>query len=182
MFLVRPGREHLPSYIEALRRGWDGEDIAQTTEEAIRLLEGSPDAFLAWFDDPHALAGPVRLPDGSFVPRIPGIARMMWDGEFCGSIGLRWQDGTAALPATCLGHIGYGVVPWKRRRGYATAALSQILPEARAVGLAYVELIADIDNIASQKVIRANGGVLVEQFEKLAANGGGQAFRFRIDL
>jgi predicted acetyltransferase len=106
----------------------------------------------------------------------------MWDGEFCGSIGLRWQVGTTALPPTCLGHIGYAVAPWKRKRGYATAALAQILPEARAVGLPYVELVTDVDNVVSQRVIRANGGVFVEQFEKLPSNGGGPAYRFRIDL
>jgi predicted acetyltransferase len=41
----------------------------------------------------------------------------MWDGEFCGSIGLRWLPGTEELPPHCLGHIGYAVVPWKRRLG-----------------------------------------------------------------
>ena len=44
----------------------------------------------------------------------------MWDGEFCGSIGFRWQPGTTDLPRHVLGHIGYSVVPWKRRLGYAT--------------------------------------------------------------
>jgi predicted acetyltransferase len=40
----------------------------------------------------------------------------MWDGDFAGAINLRWQPGTAELPPHCLGHIGYGVVPWKRGR------------------------------------------------------------------
>ena len=55
----------------------------------------------------------------------------MWDGEFCGSIGFRWQPGTSTLPPYVLGHIGYAVVPWKRGRGYATQALALLLPEAR---------------------------------------------------
>ena len=59
----------------------------------------------------------------------------MWDGEFCGSIGFRWQPGTSALPPYCLGHIGYSVVPWKQRRGYATKALALLLPDARKEGL-----------------------------------------------
>ena len=55
-------------------------------------------------------------------------------------IGLRWQAGTQELPPHCLGHIGYSIVPWKQRLGYATSALAQLLPEARAEGLLYVEL------------------------------------------
>ena len=92
--------------------------------------------------------------------------RWLWDGEFCGQIGFRWQPGTEALPPHCLGHIGYAVVPWKRQRGYATRALALLLPEVRKEGLAYVELTTDPDNLPSQKVITGNGGVLVERFAK----------------
>jgi hypothetical protein len=44
------------------------------------------------------------------------------DGEFCGSIGLRWQPETSALPSHVPGHIGYSVVAWRWRRGYAIRA------------------------------------------------------------
>jgi predicted acetyltransferase len=110
---------------------------------------------------------------------LPGFSRWLWDGEFCGSIGFRWQPGTEALPPTCLGHIGYAVVPWKRKRGYATQALALILPEAQARGLAYVEVTCDPGNVASQKVITANGGRLVNVLE--TALGGDEGL-FRIDL
>jgi predicted acetyltransferase len=106
----------------------------------------------------------------------------MWDGEFCGSIGFRWQHGTSSLPSYCLGHIGYSVVPWKRRRGYATQALALLLPEARREGLDHVELTTDPDNLASQKVITANGGVFIERFKADAAYGGKEELRFRIAL
>ena len=106
----------------------------------------------------------------------------MWDGEFCGSIGFRWQPGTNTLPPTCLGHIGFSVVPWKRRKGYATAALAMLLPDAKAEGLSYVELTCDTTNVASRRVIEANGGVLVERFRKLPSHGGAESLRFRIDL
>ena len=82
------------------------------------------------------------------------------------------------LPPYCLGHIGYSVVPWKRQRGYATRALQIVAPEARSEGLAYVELISDADNIASQRVIEANGGELIERFHKSAENGGAEESAF----
>jgi predicted acetyltransferase len=89
--------------------------------------------------------------------------------------------GTNDLPRHVLGHIGFSVVPWKRRRGYATRALALLLPDARKEGLAFVELTTDISNVASQRVILANGGQLIEHFTKPAAYGG-EGFRYRIDL
>jgi predicted acetyltransferase len=106
----------------------------------------------------------------------------MWDGEFCGTINLRWQLGTGELPPYCLGHIGYSVVPWKRRRGYATQALRLLLHQARGEGLEYVELITEVANSASRRVIEANGGEFVEQFRKPAVHGGAESLRFRIWL
>lgn len=73
-------------------------------------------------------------------------------------------------------------MPWKQRRGYATDALRQMLPHARAEGLAFVEITTDASNIASQRVIAANGGQLVEQFRKPADYGGAESLRFRIAL
>jgi predicted acetyltransferase len=106
----------------------------------------------------------------------------MWDGEFCGSIGFRWQKGTSALPPYVLGHIGYAVVPARRGRGYATKALALLLPEARKEGLDYVTLTTDPDNIPSQKVITNNGGTLVERFTATDAYGGSEMLRWRIAL
>jgi predicted acetyltransferase len=45
-----------------------------------------------------------------------------------------------------------------------------------------VELTTDVVNLASQRVITANGGVLVEEFTKPAAYGGAPSLRFRIFL
>lgn len=124
----------------------------------------------------------MTLPDGSIVPRLPGFHHWMWDGAFCGSIDFRWQPGTTALPPHCPGHIGYAVVPWKRGRGCATLALRLLLPEARALGLDYVELTTHPENHASRRVIEANGGVLVERFTTVPQLGSVESLRFRIHL
>ncbi len=123
------------------------------------------------------------MPDGSVAPRLPGYRRWLWDGDFAGVISVRWQPGSVALPEHMLGHVGYTVVRWKRGRGYATAALRDLLPEIGALGLPYVELSTDVGNLASQRVIMANGGVLVERFTKPAAFGpDSPALRWRIIL
>ena len=182
--IVKPALVHLPSYKAALERGWSPDNVrlVEATREQLAVIEDDPVAFLAGLDDPEAKGPPITLPDGTTVPRLPSFRRWIWDGEVAGSIGLRWQKGTSALPPHVLGHIGYAVVPWKDRRGYATEALPLMLDEARAVGLDYVEITTDLDNLASQKVILANGGILVGRFAKAAAYGGAESFKYRIDL
>jgi predicted acetyltransferase len=184
MELVTPTLDHLPGLVAALEQGWSPSN--ERREEAIRdelaQIAKDPAEYVALQTDIEAKGPPIRLPDGSAVPRIPGYRRWLWDGEFCGIIGLRWMNGTHDLPPTCLGHIGYSIVPWKQRRGYGTAALAMILRDVPNRGLEYVELTTDPDNIGSQKVIVANGGVLVERFLKAAQYGGKPGLRYRIDV
>ena len=183
MVLVWPSREYLDSYADALRRDWSPDNLrAAASREQLQRIEADPDGFLASLVDREGRGDPIALPDGSVVPRLPGYHRWIWDGEFCGSIGFRWQPGTEALPPYCLGHIGYSVVPWKQRRGYATRAVREVLPDAAAEGLRYVEITTDPDNVASRRVIEANGGVLVEEFVRPAALGGTVGVRYRVDL
>src|SRR4051794_11081411 len=176
MKLVAPTMERLPSYRDALSRGWLPSEDPHSGERAASRINSDAANFIASLDDRAGASGPVELPDGSTVPRLPSVEFWMWDGAFAGRITLRWQPGTAELPPTCLGHIGYGVVPWRRDRGYATAALGLVLPHSREAGLPWVEITTDVDNVASQKVVTANGGVLVEKFAKPAAHGGQSAF------
>jgi len=182
--LVWPTLAELPEYVAALERGWSPDNVQpeKAVREQLARIAQDPEGFLAGMDDPEAREGPVERPDGSFVPRLPGIRRWIWHDGFCGSIGLRWQDGTSELPGYVLGHIGYSIVPWRRRAGHATWGLALMLTEARGRGLEWVEVTTQPGNIPSQRVILGCGGVLVGTFEKAAAYGGGEALLFRIDL
>lgn len=58
------------------------------------------------------------------------------------------------------GHIGYGVRPSERRKGYATLILKLALEKCRELGLEKVRIICNKENHASSRTIIANGGVL----------------------
>lgn len=154
----------------------------EAAQEELARIHDNPESFLSSLDSTKIAGDPIPMPDGTTVPRLPGYRRWMWDGEFCGSIGIRWQWGTTALPPYCLGHIGYAVVPWKRRLGCATQALKQLLPEAKKLGLSYVEITTSSDNVVSKRVIETNGGVFIEEFPLPSAYGEGIECRYRILL
>ncbi|MBK8337314.1 MAG: GNAT family N-acetyltransferase [Sterolibacteriaceae bacterium] len=129
MQIVRPSSHHLPSYVAALEKGWSADNLRpEVAQEELERIRADSFGFIESMEDREANGPPVTLPDGTIVKRLPGFRRWLWGGEFCGSIGFRWQRGTTALPPHCLGHIGYAVVPWKQGLGYATQALAQLLP------------------------------------------------------
>jgi predicted acetyltransferase len=182
MDLVWPAREYLASYVDALERGWSPDNIRGriAAEEELRRIALDADAFLAAMVDRDGAGPPMTLLDGAKVPRIPGYRKWIWDGEFCGSIGLRWQPGTEDLPPYCLGHTGYAVVPWKRGRGYATAALGEVVKDAAAEGLRFIIVTTAPDNLASQRVIEKNGGAFVDEFITIPGLGSQRERRYRL--
>jgi predicted acetyltransferase len=182
--LVWPSQQYLSGYVSALQRGWSADTVRgeAAAREELENIANDPSGFIEQLVDREAKGPPVVLLDGSTVPRLPGYRRWLWDGQFCGSIGFRWQPGTTDLPSYCLGHIGFAVVPWKRGKGYATLALKELLPAAQSEGLSFVELTTDPTNVASQRVIQKNGGALVERFLKPAQYGHSEGLRFRIEL
>lgn len=183
MRLVTPSLEYLDAYRAALETGWSPRATWQeAAKEELHAISVDPVGFIASLDDPDACGGDIQLEDGNFVKRLPSFRRWIWHDGFCGSIELRWQHGTNALPTTCLGHIGYAVVSWRRCEGLATRALAALLPEAHGIGLTAVDLTVDPSNIASIRIIEANGGQLVSRREKLPAHGDGQELLYRIDL
>jgi predicted acetyltransferase len=58
------------------------------------------------------------------------------------------------------GHIGYGVLPQYRRRGYATEILRQAIPLAHKLGIKPILVTCDDNNVGSIKTIENCGGVL----------------------
>jgi RimJ/RimL family protein N-acetyltransferase len=207
--LVRPKAEHLPAYCSALQRGYSPNTVrgAAAAQDELRQIERDAAAFLAVMDDPQAKGPAVTQLDGTQRPRLPGFVRWIWLGPdpasapgqscpadaagrpgegFAGSINLRWMfangSANAPLPPYVSGHVGYSVVPWQQKQGLATWALGALLPLARAQGLSRIELTTHAENLASQRVIQANGGRLLERYARDASQGGGEGLRYEIAL
>ena len=89
--LVWPTFDHLPSYADALQRGWSPDTLrAEAAREELERIAADPEAFVKEQVDREAAGPPVTLPDGTTAARLPGYRRWIWDGDFCGVIGLRW--------------------------------------------------------------------------------------------
>lgn len=174
--LIVPSRHRLDEYADALAAGWSPDTERDASAEDLARLRQDPDRFLA---DLTRQDGLFTASDGRHLPRLPGRVYWLDDGEFCGLINLRYVPGSDRVPDYVSGHIGYAVVPWKRRRGYATRALAMLLPVARDVGLNRVEITCDEDNEASQRVIIRNGGALSGSRPE---RGGKRKLVFRIEL
>jgi predicted acetyltransferase len=113
---------------------------------------------LAWADYIAATRGwpaGLNLPD-RWVPNTFLVADV--DGQVVGRTSIRHELNEFLSHEG--GHIGYGVLPGHRRRGYATEILRQSLVIARAAGVDRILITCDYDNVGSIRVIESCGGKL----------------------
>ncbi|MGR9345505.1 GNAT family N-acetyltransferase [Rhizobium leguminosarum] len=156
--LLQPDLENLSGFEAALAAGWSP-DPRRAGNEAhvhgeLQRLRQNRLGFL------HDLIPDGRQRAGFGSPPLTTHLFWIWDGEFCGSISLRFQAGTEELPPEVSGHVGYSVVPWKQRNGHATTALSLLMAVASKEGLDRLVVLCNEDNDASRRVIERNGGEL----------------------
>ena len=110
------------------------------------------DTYLtALADRRHGRNLPARFVPGTFL--VADVA-----GQIVGRSSIRFELNDFLLREG--GHIGYGVLPGHRRRGYATEILRQSLIVARADGVGRVLVTCDEDNAGSRAVIESCGGQL----------------------
>jgi predicted acetyltransferase len=158
-------------------------DEAALREAVRRFAETDPDwEFTFGLGDDTEFAGYVdrlrreqrEVPEG-WVPHtfLVGVA----GGEILGRVSLRHELNDFLRDYG--GHVGFGVVPRFRRRGYGTELLRRSLPLARGVGIERLLVTCADDNLGSIKIIESCGGVLED---KRARDGGGLTRRYWIDL
>ncbi|GLW08225.1 hypothetical protein Misp01_33550 [Microtetraspora sp. NBRC 13810] len=143
-------------------------EVISTGPVRLRLpREDDADAITRAFTDPLI----TRFIAGAPVPYVRDdalafvkTAAQSWDlggaqfavadpetDEWLGGAGLKPVDGQGTYS------IGYLVAPWARGRGVASAAARALTEWAFEHGAARMELLADIENVASQRVAHAAG-------------------------
>lgn len=96
--------------------------------------------------------------DPNRVPSTQYIAVRKIDNEIVGFIQIRHKLNDYLFQKG--GHIGYGVRPSQRKKGYAKQMLKLALEESKKLGIEKVLMTCYKSNIGSKKTILSNGGVL----------------------
>ena len=121
-----------------------------------------------------------RTPDTvtpGLVPATTFFGRKKSDGRIVGTIQVRYELNEYLLKYG--GHIGYGVRPSERRKGYATRMLRLALDHARSMRLRRVLITCDRSNIASARTILRCGG---EMENEIISDDGRTFQRYWIEL
>ena len=95
------------------------------------------------------------------INRVPGKTFLLIrkdDNKIVGTINIRWNLSEKMLKFG--GHIGYGIRPTERRKGYNKIQLYLVLLEVQKLNLDKVMLDCSVDNLGSDKTIKALGGIL----------------------
>ena len=122
---------------------------------------GSLDKILEGYTFEEALKRCLNMEIKGFSERCQSKTFLLIrenDNKIVGSINVRWNLNEEMLKFG--GHIGYGIRPTERRKGYNKINLYLGMIEAQKIGLEKVMLGCDVENIASNKSIEALGGEL----------------------
>ena len=158
--LVRLTHEYKQQLIEMLEE-WK-EDIA------VHHTNMSP--WKIWANDFHDFDYYVNHLDTTEETKngwVPDTTLFCLDKDrniFVGAVNIRHYLNDSLLKTG--GHIGDGVRPSERRKGYATAMIALALEECKKLGIHKVLMCCDKENVALAKSIIHNGGVLENEVEE----------------
>ena len=112
------------------------------------------DHYLANLDNLH--------PTETHVPSSTFFLCDEQNGRLLGAVNIRHYLNDYLLQYA--GHIGDGIRPTERNKGYGTEMVRLALDQCKKLGIFKVLMVCDKDNVASAKTIIKNGGVLQNEF------------------
>ncbi|AZN38677.1 GNAT family N-acetyltransferase [Paenibacillus albus] len=159
--LVKPSTELKESYM-AFYEEWiaSGEDIVPWV---VSVDPSDFDAYVRELNEAHL---EEKLQEGW----VPGSTYWLLDeaDKVVGAVNIRHRLNQKLLESG--GHIGYGVIPSERRKGYASQILAQALQKTDALGIREVLVCCDDGNIGSERTILGCGGQYESSFTEAHGN------------
>jgi predicted acetyltransferase len=151
MKLIEPSLELKDAYLEMISEWAKVEDLQNTSPFSLKY---KIDVFEDFLDQ---LKQDKLNPREGFVPSTT-YCLVNESEKIVGLVNLRhYLNERLSIMG---GHIGYGVPPAERRKGYATKMLELTLIEAKKLGIEKAFLTCYTENIGSNKTIINNGGIL----------------------
>ncbi|MCQ6557669.1 GNAT family N-acetyltransferase [Paenibacillus mendelii] len=150
VFLTKPTL-HLEKHYLSFYQEWkaSGEDMVPW------VISKDPTDFAGMLQSLHDNEQGENLPEGWVSDSTFWLVSE--DDKVIGAVNIRHQLTEKLL--NCGGHIGYGIRPSERRKGYATKMLRLSLEKAKELGIHKVLVVCDASNAASEKTILNNGGI-----------------------
>ncbi len=145
----------------------DGMDVYMMLQEIPKEENGlmnnanglSFEEYKEWLKKKYADSEQIGLMDGW---KVPSTTYWLYADEKPIGFGSIRHFLTDALREAG-GHIGYGIAPEYRRKGYGKKILGLLLEEANRLGIDRVLVTIRLDNAASKAVALANGGAITGQ-------------------
>jgi predicted acetyltransferase len=154
--LVLPDHAYATSYIEALKEGHYRGIQPKKTAKQIEAIEKDLDKH---FEEVNKQGGAVRTPTGEVLDRVPYNLFWLVEGaQFIGEAIVTYRTNDFILSQA--GQVGYGIRPSMKRKGYGNLILKLSLEKLKERGVKRALVTCNEHNIASMKIIEANGGVL----------------------
>ena len=148
----------------------DGMDVYAMLQEIPRKENGlinnanglSFEGYKEWLKKKYAESEQIGLIDGW---KVPSTTYWLYADEKPIGFGTIRHFLTDALRETG-GHIGYGIAPKYRGKGYGKKILGFLLEEANRLGIDKALVTIQSDNAASKAVAIANGGMITDQTDE----------------
>ena len=165
MELIFPTIEHKQAALD-YRQEWLDREPGEGINGSWGLQRQEYENYEKWLNDIELLKTGQSNNSNISVPATTYFA--FCDNIIVGNIQIRHYLNDYLLKT--YGHIGYGVRPSERRKGYATEMLALALNKCRELGIEKVLVSCDKDNIGSAKTIMKNGGVPENEFTEADGN------------
>jgi len=121
-----------------------------------------------------------NMKNKEFVPCKTYYVKDFINGKLLGAINIRYYLTKSTYETW--GHIGFGVRPSERKKGYATEMLKMALEECRQMRMEKVFIACLENNIGSAKTIEKCGGILRDIFTFIYNGESVNIRRYFIDL